>query len=1255
MSLKNILNHDIPLTKSQRSYARHAEQRRAASNKYYHEKRKFILKDRRREDRENKLRAMLAPLVPPPPPNLALVSPAAASSPLPPSTPPSVQSDDSDNDDEPTLNKEQKALMLDLDAFEKRLEGWESQWGGRRLWTLIADQLHATSSPPLSDCLYEQLRFEHDTQVSDGRDLMQEIWRLAQRCDNILSKSQSGKAFRTLLWVQQDVSWPWKPIFLRKYGLQWKCSFLDFRVEESDDKGLNDQMQTLQMASSIGRAGPHSSEWLFPSVMHRGKLHSTYYGPLDTTNLWSSIYNALKNRYTLAGSSCPSTYPDLILDSSEQVIMVLVAVSTVMKETRSSDRNRAIWYIRHNESVVSSVSMTVSSASQDSKACTRTTLAELYASDSRLFSALLDVYLNPKPVERFLQHHLMEVIRDDALFTATPEEQGLIKGLAHQFLLTRLYGHLETFKRLLHAEWVLVYPSINRLPAFERQRYLGQVWEFATKYLDMYNRLAISKMSQGLHPEAEPLLQLSAFPNALQQRFLNLSLNQLSVLEFMQAEDQATHEHELRRAAEVKEIESMDGIYVGVNLMLHKAGFSMRQIRGVGKENESPEDWGEYDDDNDDNENPASLRSHFDVHFGQAVERKLSEAAFREVSRRSGVSLITSSSVERKLCEAAFQEVSRRSGFSLITSSSVERKLSMVLVSCLPQLARPHAILGSVARFVFEEQYLPRITPPPDDGTVDPHALYNFSLNCQQAKWVLENWFIKYVAARGHNALDPLTDALVAQFNAEYPPLASFNRNQRRIWDVRLARTLKDLLDTFNKWRKKELKFKLIHRRRQMEISLDAVSALLASEEKLQEEKERLEDMIVIDSNFQASKVEDAKERTRDATRAQVMHELQIKEHSSDEELSEEDDQAQVAGAILASDSDLDPADADLGPESEEEVVPSSQPDEDYYNYTAPVMVKPYRVAPMGLVLASKLVVKPHESSSPLKLTCIRLELKGLVLRANDTNTLIKQGYLVDKQGYFVVAALFIPYCSSIMANPSAMAGVRVPLELFRPIALLCDCPLAISSFSRCNKTLYREAAPALYREIHFTSASRGRGDANEYEEFIAKASPWCSKFVLNGCLMNQWMVDLLLRLENVVELHLIHCCVPETWPIRVFDRVEVLQVTELKWDCSTITWALKSCPRIQEATLIYVGATMLLGRHSLWTADSPETEPGAPRRPEGAGLALLHVKVHVDFEEMLCDCILAAGIALEGIERLEMDVWGPPSESLISLHRRKL
>ncbi|KAJ7592303.1 hypothetical protein C8J56DRAFT_887008 [Mycena floridula] len=544
----------------------------------------------------------------------------------------------------------------------------------------------------------------------------------------------------------------------------------------------------------------------------------------------------------------------------------------------------------------------------------------------------------------------------------------------------------------------------------------------------------------------------------------------------------------------------------------------------------------------------------------------------------------------------------------------------MVLILCLPQLPCPHTILGSVARFVFEEQYLPRITPPPDDGTVDPHALYNFSLNCQQAKWVLENWFIKYVAARGHNPLDPLTDALVSQFNAEYPPLASFNRNQRRIWDVHLARTLKELLDTFNKWRKRELKFKLIHRCChlpelqtlffQTQISLDAVSALLASEEKLQEEKEGLEDMIVIDSNFQASKVEDAEERTRDATRAQVMRELQIKEHSSEEELSEEDDQAQVAGAILALDSDLDPADADLGPESEEEVVPSSQPDKDYY--TAPVVVKhlalAYRVAPMGLVVASKLVVKPHESCSPLKLTHIWLELKGLVLRANDTNTLIKQGYLV-------VTALFIPYCSSVMANPSAMAGVRVPLELFRPIALLCDCPLAISSFSRCNKTLYREAALALYREIHFTSASHGRGDANDYEEFITKASPWCLKFVLNGCFMNQWMVDLLLRLENLVELHLIHCCVPETWPIWVSDRIEVLQVTELKWDCSTITWALKSCPRIREVTLIYVGATMLLGLHSLWTADSPETEP--------------------------------AGVAVEAIERLEMDVWGPHAATL--------
>ncbi|KAJ7598819.1 hypothetical protein C8J56DRAFT_881392 [Mycena floridula] len=223
------------------------------------------------------------------------------------------------------------------------------------------------------------------------------------------------------------------------------------------------------------------------------------------------------------------------------------------------------------------------------------------------------------------------------------------------------------------------------------------------------------------------------------------------------------------------------------------------------------------------------------------------------------------------------------------------------------------------------------------------------------------------------------------------------------------------------------------------------------------------------------------------------------------------------------------------------------------------------------------------------------------------------------------------------MSSPLSTIAIlrpRFPLELFRPIALLCDCPVTLSSLSLCNKALNHEAAPALYREIHFTNESRQRGTASSYLDFIEKASHWCKKFVLKGCFLNEWMVVLLLRLHRLVELHFDSCGIEEGWPSQAFDQVHILQVTEIKWDCMTMQWALQSCPNATEATLIYAGAILL--------PDSPEVEPGEPRRPSGSGLGLLCVKMHVDFQELFLEAIAESGIALGGITQLQIDIWGP-------------
>ncbi|KAJ7578947.1 hypothetical protein C8J56DRAFT_1059791 [Mycena floridula] len=233
------------------------------------------------------------------------------------------------------------------------------------------------------------------------------------------------------------------------------------------------------------------------------------------------------------------------------------------------------------------------------------------------------------------------------------------------------------------------------------------------------------------------------------------------------------------------------------------------------------------------------------------------------------------------------------------------------------------------------------------------------------------------------------------------------------------------------------------------------------------------------------------------------------------------------------------------------------------------------------------------------------------------------------------------------MLNVSAMTEPRFPLELFRPMALLCDCPLAISSLSRCNRALNREAAPALYREIHLTNASRRRGTMDQYDNFIVKAAPWCRKFILNGGLIDDWVVHLIHGLGKLVELHIVNCLINDSTPMASFGRVDILQVIEQMWNHRSMTWAIQSCRNAVEATLIYAGATMLPGNHCRWTADSPESDPGTPKRPNGPGLGLLRVKTHVDFQELFFGGIVESGISLTGITQLELDIWGPPSTAI--------
>ncbi|KAJ7600371.1 hypothetical protein C8J56DRAFT_880079 [Mycena floridula] len=183
-------------------FTRHAEEQRAATHKYYHKKRKHVSKEKQWEAAEATAPSFAA--APPawtvPPHFLAAVTMSI----LPSSTtPPSVHSDHM------PLSREERAFMHDLEAFAKRVEGWEVQWGGH-LWNLIAKQV-LTQSPegdqdprdnfafkrhllpqapsmkhllfPLRLTLCFNLQCEYEEQVADGQDLLRQMWQLVECCD----------------------------------------------------------------------------------------------------------------------------------------------------------------------------------------------------------------------------------------------------------------------------------------------------------------------------------------------------------------------------------------------------------------------------------------------------------------------------------------------------------------------------------------------------------------------------------------------------------------------------------------------------------------------------------------------------------------------------------------------------------------------------------------------------------------------------------------------------------------------------------------------------------------------------------------------------------------------------------------------------------------------------------------------------------------------------------------------------------------
>ncbi|KAJ7598820.1 hypothetical protein C8J56DRAFT_1039701 [Mycena floridula] len=266
-----------------------------------------------------------------------------------------------------------------------------------------------------------------------------------------------------------------------------------------------------------------------------------------------------------------------------------------------------------------------------------------------------------------------------------------------------------------------------------------------------------------------------------------------------------------------------------------------------------------------------------------------------------------------------------------------------------PHVIGAHRVPGSAARFVHEHRYLPPKAAPLPKGEVSPYDYINVTVGGEEAIYVCSEFLVQYTVAQAHDGLDSFTDIIVSQFNAVHPLNPHFNRAQRRVYDVRLAEVLIELLRDFQKWRKKEIKFELVQRRRVMsvsqhepglqslfrqdEITLEAISALLAAEDRLNEQKDKVESICAAD-------LEEERYNTRNA----VMEEFGLdKLPDSSGEESDAEDAAEVEGSVVPtfSTSPCDFFQDDLGPASsdnETETIPSSQPDEDYYTVLAAPM-----------------------------------------------------------------------------------------------------------------------------------------------------------------------------------------------------------------------------------------------------------------------------------------------------------------------------
>ncbi|KAJ7593619.1 hypothetical protein C8J56DRAFT_1043422 [Mycena floridula] len=931
MSLTNILNQDSFQTKHQNYYALHSDERRAASHKYYHEKRKFVLQERRRLARERKQQAKLAARLTAAAASLASASPSTplpnnlpvtgdqASSPLPPSTPPSVE--DSEEEDTSTRKLDSRILRGDIDDLEKRFTEWEKLWGGRRLWKLVSDKVRDTSCSGQCKSLDDQLHFEHEHQISDGREFLEQILRLADHDSHdtrVLHASAALPSFHLLPIVIEEIMSGIAPVALKLEG-HLEDGDLDGRMELKPLRH-GELAIILAVNAALARKG-------LPEL---GQLHEV---PRLVLNFPSDPERAAHQMGRFEGWRALVEYTQFEYSAVENRFSLMPSKVTIIEETR------------HIFTVDRAKGIQLSS-----------TLQFLYCLPNLYAGQFKDAAFPLLPSLVRMENSVQTVS-----FHATPNQRALIRGLGHQFLLARLYDGMDAFKVMLFNEWAFVYPQIKRLDSAFRAQYLEQVWSFSKEYLDTYSRMSLAKMCQHVQTlSSDSPLRISSFPNALQQRFLSHPLSELSVMEFMEAEAQVARDEAQRKADDLEEIKAMNDISISANLILYNVGYSLCRIRQSTKENRP------LDDGEEENEDPPLefiIISYRRKPWKTSLSlSRLGIAGYSLVSTGiSGQQVAKTSPAEKPpithLFQAAKTSTAEKQWKSLEKAGKAIEFIIVTKAAETPPAEEPSSSSSSylVARFVFLERFAPRITPPPGDGTVNPHALYNWGPNASQVTYLLDNFFVLYVAAKENNGLEPFINMVVSQFNAKYPPLAAFSKGQRRVWDTRLAEIVSGHLETFCKWRKRDIRFKLVHRRSKMDvsphapelqmlfrrtdISLDAVSALLVAEDRLKDEKEALDAKI-------DAKVKDAEERTRNAVRQEFGVD-------GDASLDEESDKeaAQVEGAVMASsDTDLDPADDDLGPESEEEVVPSSQPEENYYIHPrrSPRERKPARMVTMS-------------------------------------------------------------------------------------------------------------------------------------------------------------------------------------------------------------------------------------------------------------------------------------------------------------------